>query len=127
MSDGLKKFVLDVGQCQPDHQAIRRMIESEFDARVESSADAEGAMQVLCEQKVDLVLVNRILDATLHDGLELVQKMQQHESLRRTPIMMISNFESAQQEAIAAGAAPGFGKAHLDEETTRKLLANYLG
>ena len=127
MSDGFKKLVLDVGQCQPDHRAIRRMIESEFDARVESSPDAEGAMQVLCEQKVDLVLVNRILDTTLNDGLELVKQMQQHESLCNTPIMMISNFESAQQEAVAAGAVPGFGKAHLDEERTRKLLANYLG
>ena len=126
MSDGSKKLVLDVGQCQPDHLDIRRMIESAFDARVESSADAIGAMQVLCEQKVDLVLVNRILDATLHEGVELVKQMQAHESLRHTPIMMISNFETAQQEAIAAGAAPGFGKADLEEETTRKLLANYL-
>ena len=69
-----------------------------------------------------IVLVG-VAASCIADGRE---QMQEHESLRHTPIMMISNFETAQQEAIAAGAAPGFGKADLEEETTRKLLANYL-
>jgi PleD family two-component response regulator len=121
------KLVLNVGQCQPDHNSIRQFIQDEFGADVEYCADVYGAMTRLCEQKFDLVLVNRIIDATLDEGLELIHKMKQSEFLREVPVMMVSNFESAQIAATDLGAVPGFGKAHIEEEETRELLRRYLG
>ena len=56
-------------------------------------------MKRLCEQWIDLVLVNRIIDATLDEGLELIQQMKESEFLREVPVMMMSNFDSAQLAA----------------------------
>ena len=121
------KQVLNVGKCQPDHSSIREFIQAEFGAEVEYCADISAAMKRLCEQWFDLVLVNRIIDATLDEGSELIQQMKESEFLREVPVMMVSNFDSAQMAAADLGAVPGFGKAHLEENETRELLRQYLG
>ena len=126
MSGNDKKLVLDVGQCQPDHTSISKLIESNFDARVEYCADIAGAMTRLCEQKFDLVLVNRLIDVTLDEGIGLVRQMKDSEFLREVPVMLVSNFDSAHHEATALGAVEGFGKADIEEEQTRRLLAPFL-
>ncbi len=127
MTNERTKQVLNVGQCQPDHNSIRRFVQAEFGAEVEYCADISAAMKRLCEQWIDLVLVNRIIDATLDEGLELIQQMKESEFLREVPVMMMSNFDSAQIAATDLGAVPGFGKAHLEENETRELLRQYLG
>ncbi len=121
------KQVLNVGQCQPDHSSIRQFIQAEFGAEVEYCADISAAMKRLCEQRFDLVLVNRIIDATLDEGSELIQQMKESEFLREVPVMMVSNFDSAQIAATDLGAVPGFGKANLEENETRELLRQYVG
>ena len=118
--------VLDVGQCQADHAAIRELIRSTFGAKIEYAADIRGALRRMCEDRFDLVLVNRILDATLDEGAELIKKMKESEFLREVPVMLVSNFAPAQAEATALGAVEGFGKAHLDSDETRALLERYL-
>jgi len=126
MESGRKKRVLDVGQCAPDHNAIRRLIEDEFDADVQRAEDIAGALQRLEQEEYDLVLVNRILDATGEEGLGLIERMGSSPALRDRAVMLVSNLESAQQQALALGAQPGFGKDHLDEPGTSELLARYL-
>ncbi len=84
-------------------------------------------MKRLCEQWFDLVLVNRIIDATLDEGLDLIRQMKESEFLRDVPVMMISNFEAAQVTATNLGAVPGFGKARLEENETRTLLEHTTG
>ena len=123
---GAKK-ILNVGQCQADHNSIRQFVQAEFGAEAEYCADISAAMKRLCEQKFDLVLVNRIIDATLDEGSELIQQVKESEFLRDVPVMMVSNFDSAQIAATDLGAVPGFGKAHLEENETRELLRQYLG
>lgn len=127
MSGNRVRRVLDVGQCQADHAAIRNLVTSAFGAEIEYAADIRGALRRLCEDSFDLVLVNRIIDATLEDGVELIKKMKESEFLCEVPVMLVSNFESAQAEASALGAVAGFGKAHLDDDQTRALLEQYLG
>jgi len=127
MTNEHTKHVLNVGQCQADHNSIRHFVQAEFGADAEYCADISAAMKRLCEQKFDLVLVNRIIDATLDEGSELIQQMKESEFLRDVPVMMVSNFDSAQITATDLGAVPGFGKAHLEENETRELLRRYLG
>ncbi len=40
--------------------------------------------------------------------------------------MLISNFQDAQQEAVAAGAFPGFGKSQLYDDSTSERLRDAL-
>jgi len=122
----MPKRVLDVGNCVPDHQAIRATIERQFDAHVERKHSWDDTLKALREGGVDLVLVNRKLDCDYSDGIEIIHRMQADGELAGIPVMLVSNLAEHQQTAIAAGAAPGFGKAELAAETTRQRLAAVL-
>ena len=58
----MAKRVLDVGNCVPDHAAIRTMLERTFGAEVLQTDGPDDTLALLCREPVDLVLVNRKLD-----------------------------------------------------------------
>lgn len=118
--------VLDVGNCDPDHGAIRRMLVNNFEVEVDRVMFPVEAIDELTQRSYALVLVNRLIFADDADGLELVRTMKNRDDLRSTPIMMVSNFADAQDRAVAAGAVRGFGKASLGTPDTLSILAQYL-
>ncbi|REK07459.1 MAG: response regulator [Planctomycetota bacterium] len=120
------KRVLDVGQCGMDHGSIRRLIERAFDAEVAQAHDLAGALEQLRNGSFDLVLVNRKFDADYSDGLELIKRIKDDGTLAGTPVMLVSNFADAQQQAVAVGAEAGFGKAELSAPATQERLAKFL-
>jgi two-component system, chemotaxis family, chemotaxis protein CheY len=117
--------VLDVGNCDPDHGSVCRLL-STFDAKVDRVMYVDEAIAQLSCETYDLVLVNRLIFADSSDALPLVDRMRADDGLRSTPVMMISNFDDAQDRAVAAGAVRGFGKAQLNDDATIELLATYL-
>lgn len=121
-----KPRVLDVGNCDPDHAAIRRLL-NRFNAHVDRVMFVGEAMTALSRSTYDLVLVNRLIFADSSDGLELITRLKADPQTRDTPVMMVSNFADAQTRAVAAGACPGFGKSALDDGRTISLLSAYLG
>ena len=120
------KKVLDVGQCGTDHWSVRRLIEGSFAAKVLAADDARAALDELRHAPFDLVLVNRRLDSDGSDGLEIVRAIKADPQLAAVPVMLVTNFPEYQNQAIAAGAVPGFGKAELHQPHVRELLAKYL-
>lgn len=113
--------VLDVGNCDPDHGAIRDMLERHFDVTVDRVMFVSEAEARLKSDRYDLVLVNRRIFADDSPGLDLVRWMKSG-GASETPVMVVSNFDWAQAEAVAAGALHGFGKAGLSNpETIRRL------
>lgn len=118
--------VLDVGQCNMDHSAIRSLITTRFDADVDRAHSIEEAIAAMRNSRYDLVLVNRILDADGREGLELIHQAQADEQLKTVPVMMVSNYADAQAAAVAAGARQGFGKSQLFEASTAEALARVL-
>lgn len=118
--------VLDVGNCDPDHGSIRRMLVNHFEVEVDRVMFPGEALREMGHQTYALVLINRLIFADDSDGMVLVRAMQADEKLRRTPVMMISNFADAQARAVAAGAIRGFGKATVDAPETLDRLAQYL-
>jgi CheY-like chemotaxis protein len=120
------KRVLDVGQCGMDHGAISRLIERDFGAEVAQAHHLQDALAQLRAGGFDLVLVNRKLDADYSDGMEVIRQIKAEAALAATPVMLVSNFAEAQQQAVEAGAEPGFGKAELTAPSTRELLAKFL-
>lgn len=123
----MKKQVLDVGQCQMDHGALRRLIESKFAADVTQAHSAEQALAQLRSRQFDLVLVNRKLDADYSDGLEIIKQIKADPLLAGVNVMLVSNYAEYQEQAVAAGAAPGFGKSELAEPATLERLKPFLG
>lgn len=122
-----KPRVLDVGQCDFDHENISRMLSEEFGAHVEQAVTSEEAFRAARAGRYDLVLVNRILDADGASGLDLIQRLQSNEDTRATPKMLVSNYADAQDAAVALGAKRGFGKDTLTSKETRDVLAALLG
>jgi two-component system chemotaxis response regulator CheY len=120
------KRVLSVGQCAADQWSIARTLSQAFGAEVLSADSASEALDKLCCDSFALVLVNRIFDADGFGGLELIKVIRADPSLAAVPVMLVSNYDDAQSEAVAVGAVPGFGKAALGRPAMLELLAAYL-
>lgn len=123
----MPRRVLDVGNCVPDHAAIRRLIEENFQAEVVRATAADAAVRRLRDEPFHLVLVNRILDADGDDGQSLIERIRADARLLRVPVMMVTNYPDCQERAVRAGAEPGFGKAALGEGRTLERLRKVLG
>ena len=114
--------VLDVGQCVPDHAAIRRLLESKFAVQVVQTHGMDDTLAELRRGEFALVLVNRKLDADYSDGLEIIKQIKADPKLAPIPVMLVSNYPNAQQQAVAVGAEMGFGKAQLGSGETQARL-----
>ena len=123
----MTKRVLVVGNCVPDHAAVRRLIEVRFDAQVFQTHGTDDSLSELRSKTFDLVLVNRIFDRDGGDGLALIQQIKQDAALSGTPCMLITNFPEHQEFASQTGAEPGFGKAELNQPETVEKLRPFLG
>jgi CheY-like chemotaxis protein len=122
----MAKRVLDVGNCVPDHAAIRGMLEKQFRAEVVQADGPDDALAALRKQLFDLVLVNRKLDQDYSDGLEVIKQIKAEANLQSIPCMLITNYPDQQDVAVAAGAEYGFGKKELYDKETHERLARFL-
>lgn len=120
----MSKRVLSIGQCAADHYGISTFLRSHFTVEVDAADSAKDAFAALQARTYDLVLVNRLLDRDGSPGLAIIRRLKADQDFAAVPIMLVSNYENAQQEALAAGATRGFGKAELsDEKTLGRLRA----
>lgn len=109
----MSKTVLSVGQCRPDTAAIGHFLKSNFGVAMVSTDLMDDTMEALRGQSIDLILINRKLDADYSDGMEILAAIKKDSNLADVPVMLVSNFEEWQEKAVAAGAIYGFGKAEL--------------
>lgn len=121
-----QKIVLSIGQCRPDQAAITHYLTSQFGAKVLTADLASDAWQLLKNQTIDLVLINRKLDADYSDGMEILQQILADKAMAALPVMLVSNFAEWQEKAVAMGAMHGFGKAELNRPETRQRLSALL-
>lgn len=102
------------------------MIERHFVAEVVGADTADEALALLRNESFDLVLVNRKLDIDYSNGLDVVRRIKADQGLADTPVMLITNYPQYQDEAVQAGAEPGFGKLQLDQPGTVDALRAFL-
>ncbi len=121
-----KASLLDVGNCDPDHGAISRMLTRHFNVAIDRVMHVDEALERMRDKKYDLVLVNRLIFEDGSEGIDLLRQAKADPSLAAVPIMMISNFEAAQQKAVTAGAKLGFGKDSLQDSGTIERLSEFL-
>lgn len=114
--------ILSIGQCGYDHGSLSRWLSAEFDAQVVAAHDEADALARLATEPFDLVLVNRIFDANGANGVQLIERWRAAPPRPDLRLMLVSNHPAAQQQAIAAGALPGFGKAELDNPSAGEKL-----
>ena len=116
---------MSVGQCGFDHSSISRYLTEEFAATVDAADTRFEALQALERQPYHLVLVNRVLDSDGSSGQLVIEAILGLDNA--PPVMLVSNYADAQQQAETAGAQPGFGKSSLRTPETRARLSAVLG
>ncbi len=119
-------WLLDVGNCDPDHGMIRRMLTEHFDVRIDRVMFVDEALEKMRERVYSLVLFNRLIFDNGSEGIELLRQAKADPALRATPVMMISNYADAQKAGVDQGGEPGFGKNDVGAPLTVLLLAKYL-
>jgi two-component system, chemotaxis family, chemotaxis protein CheY len=122
----MPKTIVLVGHCGVDGPRLQSALCSRVGdcdvLRINDPAELESA----CAQGADLLLVNREpLGFEGTEGVELIRALR--ERYPDTKAMIVTDFPEVQQEAVAAGAAPGFGKRDIDspklEQAVRQVLS----
>ena len=85
------KRVLNVGQCIADNAAITQTLTSNFNVEVEVAETHADADRMASESAFDLVLLNRIYDATGTAGMDTLESLKSEESTRNIPVILVSN------------------------------------
>lgn len=117
--------VISAGQCGFDSGGISRMI-GNVGGSVITTDSMQTTLAKALEIQPNLILINRIFDATGESGLECIKKFKEDKGLQNLPLMLISNYEDAQQQAVALGALRGFGKRSLSDKAVIQLLKQIL-
>lgn len=123
----MTRRVLDVGQCNPDHAAISRLLNKHFDVDIVRTHGESDTIAALQSGDFDLVLINRKLDRDYSEGLSILETIKSDSAMSHVAVMLVSNFPEAQESAVAAGAVYGFGKAELGNPDVVERLAAILG
>lgn len=118
--------LLDVGNCDPDHGMIRRMLEANFEVTIDRVMFVDEAISAMNQTRYDLVLVNRLIFADSSPGIELHRRAKADPRLADIPIMLISNFPEAQTDSVTAGGVHGFGKSSTRHPDTMSRLSKFL-
>ena len=118
----MKKQVLNVGQCGPDHYAIYSFLTRHFECEIDQADAADDALAKLKAGRFDLVLVNRKLDIDYSDGVEVIRALKADPATAEVPVMLVTNYAEHQEAAIAIGALRGFGKLEFGKPETRERL-----
>jgi DNA-binding NarL/FixJ family response regulator len=108
--------VLSVGQCGADEPQIRALLKKLQVSRVDQAHSSAEALQLSQKHPYDLILINRVLDATGESGHALLSKLL--EVRPGQAVMLVSNYPDAHQEAVALGGLHGFGKRELTSAAT---------
>lgn len=110
-----KPAVLTVGNCAYDHGNLEKLLKQHFEGNTIRATTKLEAYQHLekNQQPIHLVLVNRVFDSDGDSGLDFIQDLRTKANYKNIPVMLISNFAEAQEEAVKRGAISGFGKADL--------------
>jgi DNA-binding NarL/FixJ family response regulator len=123
----MSKRILLVGHCGVDGPRMQREIAHFLDEadvlRINSDADLEQAV----DQGADLLLINREpIGFEPRMGRDLVREL--HRRYPDAKLMLVSDYDDAQEEAEEEGAMPGFGKSIVGtpdfEQTVKQALAN---
>ena len=112
--------ILDVGQCGFDGPRMADLWHEKLGATVIDSDTGADAVRQLEKGGIDLVLVNRVLNADRSSGVDLIPDLLAAGD--GVPVMLVSDRIEAQDAAVALGAVRGFGKADLDQQSTLDLV-----
>lgn len=112
-----------VGHCGFDSGSLTRFAEQVAPVATVVRVNDQQSLDAILKPQT-LLLINRQLDGRFSaggSGIDMIRDLEAQEDSPAT--MLVSNYEDAQQQAMAAGALRGFGKSHLGDSSTRQRVA----
>lgn len=115
-----------VGHCGFDGAALKRLAEQTLPQAQVVAVNTQAQLDEHTKP-TSLLLINRVLDGRFDTDSSL--EMMKHLAARdhAPPMLLISNYEQAQADAVAAGARPGFGKSEMGSPTAEKKIFDAAG
>ena len=123
----LTKKLLDVGQCDADHSRISALLDNHFEVEVHRVHSHDEAVKLAKDTTFQLIMINRLLDADGSPGMDVLNSLQGNPATESVPVMIVSNYQEAQDAAMKVGAVQGFGKDALGSPETVELLRKFVG
>src|SRR5689334_1380181 len=118
-----KQRIVLVGHCGVDAPMLESAIEEMIPSADVVNAQDERALQEVCRDGADLLLVNRELTSAYAEPEGVDEMKRLRKKFPRLKMMLVSDYEDAQQEAEEeAGALPGFGKADIGSPVAEERL-----
>ena len=121
------KRILLVGHCGVDGPRMQREICDFLDEADVLRVNSDDDLRRAVDEGADLLLINR--DPVGFEpkmGQDLIRELIKH--CPGSKLVLVSDYEDAQEEAAEAGAMPGFGKSILGtpqfERAVRQALGN---
>lgn len=119
--------ILSVGQCLIDQRSLTRWLTTTFDAEILSVDTGQEVLDCLSLGEYDLVLINRIADADGASGIDLIRDLKANPQTADQKLMLVSNYQNVQDQAVELGALPGFGKSNLQSSASIAHMNKALG
>lgn len=113
----MQKKVISIGQCSYDHSQLSTLFKK-LDVQIIKVNLESELFEILKNEKPSLIIVNRVNDSDGSSGIALIKKLKLALETAEIPIMLVSNYDDAQAEAISHGALDGFGKSSIFAPTT---------
>ena len=122
----MSRCVVLVGHCGVDGPRLERELSQGLPSGTTVlRVNSEDDLKKCCEEGADLLLVNREPVGFDRGGLEIVREV--HAERPEVKVMLVSDYDDAQQEAQQAGALPGFGKSRMGSGAVTKVVKQALG
>jgi DNA-binding NarL/FixJ family response regulator len=122
----MSKKILLVGHCGPDSSFLRMAVRKAAPDAMVNMADDDHALAHAVADGVDLLLVNRVMDAGFDetDGVAVMRRLAEFNP--KLKWLMVSNYPEAQAAALEAGARPGFGKRDIGSPKATEAIKSAL-
>ena len=123
----VSKNILLIGHCGPDSSYLRSAVKKAIPGASVSGADTPDDVDAALANRVDLVLLNRVLGYEFEgtSGVDLIAQLKSKNPGLKT--MLVSNYPDAQAAAEKAGALKGFGKRDIGSPVVSSLLKSAVG
>lgn len=116
-----------VGHCGFDSVGLKNaVLKAAPEAQIVHARD-DAELERLAAEGVALVLFNRQLDYGFAGGTGVATIERLRKRFPSLKMMLVSNYEDAQDAAEKAGALPGFGKNELGNRRVTELLKSAIG
>jgi len=121
----MSQSVVLVGHCGVDGPRLQRELTASISGVAVTRVNSAADLQRSCQQGADLMLVNREPVGFDEEGLDIVRQVLAN--CPETKVMLVSDYDDAQDAAVRAGAMRGFGKSLMGTpelgETVRQALS----